>query len=178
MGWRKKSRAPKGYTCRVCGGQHGEVPLHYGASAPLAYYGVPEAERKDRCLLSSDQCVIDEEHFFIVGNLELPVIGHDEHFSWDVWVSLSQENFARAYQLWTRPGRESEPPYFGWLSTALPCYPEPTVHLKTHVHTRAVGRRPLVELEPTDHPLAVEQRTGITWDRVREIAEQVLHPRE
>src|SRR5207248_5640632 len=105
------------------------------------------------------------EPFFIVGNLEIPVIGHAEHFSWDVWVSLSKDNFKRAYQLWTTPGRESEPPYFGWLSTRLPGYPD-TLHLKTHVHTREVGRRPRVELEPTDHPLAVEQRAGIIPDGI------------
>jgi hypothetical protein len=39
------------------------------------------------------------------------------------------------------------------------------------VHTRAVGLVPWIELEPTDHPLAVDQRTGITWERIREIAE-------
>ncbi|MFE9812605.1 hypothetical protein [Streptomyces sp. NPDC005548] len=32
-----------------------------------------------------------------------------------------------------------------------------------------------VELEPTDHPLAIEQRTGISLERVREIASTVLH---
>lgn len=45
----------------------------------------------------------------------------------------------------------------------------------TRVHTRPVGERPVIELEPTDHPLAVEQRTGITLDRVREIAAALLH---
>ncbi len=30
---------------------------------------------------------------------------------------------------------------------------------------------PYVELEPTDHPLAIEQRNGITLDRVKEIEE-------
>lgn len=165
-----------GYHCRACGEHHAELPLHYGAAAPAHYHLVPEAERETRALLSSDQCVIDGEHFYIVGNLELPVLGHDELFSWDVWVSLSRDNFRRAYELWETPGREAEPAYFGWLSTDLPGYPQ-TLLLKTHVHTRAVGRRPRVELEPTDHPLAVEQRTGITWDRVREIAELVLHPR-
>jgi hypothetical protein len=164
----------QGFHCRGCGKYHAELPMHYGAAAPLAYYGVPEAERETRTLLSSDQCVIDGEHFFIVGNLEIPVAGEKQRFSWDVWVSLSKENFKRAFQLWNTPGRESEPPYFGWLSTALPGYPD-TLHLKTHVHTRAVGRRPFVELEPTDHPLAVEQRAGITLDRVQEIAELVLH---
>jgi hypothetical protein len=43
------------------------------------------------------------------------------------------------------------------------------------VHTREVGQRPRIELEPTDHPLAVEQRQGITRERVQEIAEIVLH---
>jgi len=43
------------------------------------------------------------------------------------------------------------------------------------VHTQPVGVRPVVELEPTDHPLAVEQRTGITVARVQEFAEQLLH---
>jgi hypothetical protein len=35
--------------------------------------------------------------------------------------------------------------------------------------------RPYVELELTDHPLAIEQRTGISIERVQEIAECVLH---
>jgi len=52
-----------------------------------------------------------------------------------------------------------------------------TVALKTLVHTREVGRRPFIELEATDHPLAVEQRSGISIERVQEIAEAVLHAR-
>ncbi|MFD9615564.1 DUF2199 domain-containing protein [Streptomyces sp. NPDC059083] len=49
------------------------------------------------------------------------------------------------------------------------------MNLKTKLHTQPIGDRPLVELEPTDHPLAVEQRTGITSARVQWIAEQILH---
>jgi hypothetical protein len=72
-------------------------------------------------------------------------------------------------------GREAEPPMFGWLMAALPTYEPSTLSLKTMVHTRPLGLRPLVELEPTDHPLAVEQREGITLARVQQIAEQLLH---
>ena len=78
-------------------------------------------------------------------------------------------------ELWEIEGRESEPPYFGWLSTSLPCYEAETFLLKTRVHTRPVGRRPFIELEPTEHSLAIEQRNGITLKRVQEIAECVLH---
>lgn len=53
-------------------------------------------------------------------------------------------------------------------------YPD-TLLLKTHVHTREVGTRPYIELEATEHPLAVEQRNGITGARVREIGELFEH---
>ena len=65
-------------------------------------------------------------------------------------------------------------PFFGWLCTSLPAYPE-TLHLKTMVHLRDYGIRPYVELEATDHPLAVEQRNGITMERVQEIVDLVEH---
>jgi hypothetical protein len=96
-------------------------------------------------------------------------------FTWGVWVSLSSSNFSRTTDSWNQPGRENEPPYFGWLSTELPLYEPSTVQLKTHVHTRPVGEKPFVEVEPTDHPLAVEQRTGITMARVQQITEHALH---
>jgi hypothetical protein len=73
-----------GYRCRRCGQHHEELPLHYGFGAPAYWYGIPESERPRRCLLSSDQCIIDDQHFFVLGNLELPIIGSGEHFSWDV----------------------------------------------------------------------------------------------
>ena len=57
-----------------------------------------------------------------------------------------------------------------------PFYP-PTTGLKLNVHTREVGRRPFLELEPTEHPLAVEQRQGITVERVRQLNEAILHRR-
>lgn len=50
-----------------------------------------------------------------------------------------------------------------------------TLHLKTMVHLRDHGIRPVIELESTDHPLAVEQRCGITLDRVTEIVHLVDH---
>jgi len=56
----------------------------------------------------------------------------------------------------------------GWLNAELPLYPS-TVNLKTKVHLRDDGVRPSIELEPTDHPLAVEQREGIPVARVAEI---------
>ncbi|MGL6074795.1 MAG: DUF2199 domain-containing protein [Fimbriiglobus sp.] len=164
----------KGWQCRCCGKMHDELPMHYGAEGPELWFTIPEKKRKKRVMMNKDVCLIDEKYGFIVGNLEIPVLDSPDHFSWDVWVSLSLPNFFQAHKVWNDPGRESEPPYFGWISTSLPGYPE-TLHLKSFVHTRAVGCRPRIELEPTDHPLAIEQRDGITLARVQEIAELVLH---
>lgn len=61
----------------------------------------------------------------------------------------------------------------GWLNVRLP-YPD-TFNMKTNLHLRDDGQDPLVELEPTDHPLAVEQRNGITVDRVAEIYAREMH---
>jgi len=164
------------YRCSICNELHSGIPFSYGSPLPRTAYDVPESERDERVLLSSDQCIVDDEHFFILGRVELPVLdGDEEIFSWNAWVSLSRENFERVSELWEVEGRENEPPYFGWLSTTLPCYEPDTFLLKTHVHTRPVGERPFIELEPTDHPLAIEQRNGITLKRVQEIAECVRH---
>nr|WSX52961.1 DUF2199 domain-containing protein [Streptomyces sp. NBC_00974] len=163
-----------GFTCSCCGDHHAELPMSYSTRAPDDWD--PSFENDPDSMLSSDQCVIKGQHFFIGGLVEIPVIGSQDVFSWGVWVSLSKDNFARAVEVWNTQGREAERPYFGWLSTELALYSEGTSNLKTNAHTRPLGRRPSIELEPTDHPLAVEQRTGITLDRVREIAMAVLHP--
>lgn len=166
---------PNGYFCQRCGSHHDELPMTYGADAPELYYRIPEEERATRCDLTEELCMVDDEFFFIRGCLEIPVVDGNQPFVWGVWVSLSQQNFARVAEIWEQPDRESEPPMFGWLSTSLPLYPE-TLNLKTHVHIRAVGKRPFIELEPTDHPLAVEQREGILMRRVEEIASVLAHP--
>lgn len=63
---------------------------------------------------------------------------------------------------------------FGWLNAWLKPYPD-TINLKTRVHFRDDGIRPYIELEPTDHPLAVEQREGVSVDRVAEIYALMVH---
>jgi len=164
-----------GYTCGTCGVVHDELPMSFGPHAPFPWFNIPESERAERCVLDENLCGIDE-HRFVRGRIELPVRDGPEPFVWLVWVSLSAQNFERTVDLWTHAGREQEPPYFGWLTTALPYAPS-TLGLKTQVHTRPVGVRPSIDLEPTDHPLAIEQHHGITMARVREIAESILHPR-
>lgn len=163
------------FDCAMCGSVHEGIPC-FAWDFPAQYLAVPEAERAARVHLTDDVCVIDEEWFFVRGSLEIPVYGHDEPLSYGVWLSLSRASFAQYSAMLEEVDRVSGAKFFGWLCTAIPGYPD-TQLLKTMVHVRPWPRRPFVELEPTDHPLAVEQRTGIPPWRVQQIAERVMHPR-
>ncbi len=161
------------FRCTDCDEWHEGMPS-FGASAPLYYYSVPEAERSARCELTADTCVVDREFFFVRGCIDIPVHGVDEPFSWGAWVSLARHNFEELVSLLNRTDRSTYGPYFGWLSADFKVYPA-AENLKTYAHLRNNGIRPFIELEPTDHPLAIEQREGITADRVAEIYAAYMH---
>ena len=162
------------YVCHRCGEKHAGLPYAYGGAYAPDYWN-DELANDETSLLDEELCVIGGENFFVRARIILPVIDEVREFEWGVWVSLSHTNFERTVELWTAEGREQEPSYFGFVATTLPTYEPTTLELKSRVHTRPVGERPVVELEPTDHPLAVEQRDGITRARVQEIAEAMLH---
>lgn len=106
--------------------------------------------------------------FYMRGTIEIPVLDAARDLRLTVWVSLGGEDFARAHRLWEDPRRAEEPAYLGRLCNRIPGYPD-TWHLATYVHTQPVGFRPVVELEPSDHPLVTDQKRGITVARVVEL---------
>jgi hypothetical protein len=161
------------FTCPSCGKIHSGMPA-FSAAAPLSYYAVPEMDRGTRCKLGTDDCVIDGDSYFVRGCIEIPVHGENEPFSWGVWVSLSESSYKQWSEHYHSEKRSHIGPFFGWLDAWLKFYPE-TVNLKTRVHLRDGGIRPYIELEPTDHPLAVEQREGISVARVAELYTKIVH---
>ena len=164
------------FRCSSCGELHQGMPS-FGTDAPLSYYDVPKEERESRCLLGSDTCIIDGDSYFVQGCIEIPVHGETESFAWGVWVSLSEASYKQWVEHFHLSKRSHIGPFFGWLNAWLKPYPK-TVNLKTRVHLRDDGIRPFIELEPTDHPLAVEQREGISAQRVAELYSQVVHAAE
>ena len=155
------------WTCKCCGKQQSTLPLDVALQVPDYWLGLSEEERRQRGRIDSDVCLVDE-HIFVRGCIEIPLIDNDEMFVWGAWVSLSKESFRRVVDLWDKDAVENEPPKFGWLSNSISSYPD-TLGLKADVYLRGGNLRPLIKLEPTDHPLAVEQRQGISLARVEEI---------
>jgi len=161
------------FKCATCNEWDEGIP-GWGWNYPPHYHVIPSAERDKRCFLTTDLCVVDDEAFYICGCLEFPVVESTDIMSLRVWVSLSEKNFLEFQKLIGVPQRSSYGPYFGWLCVPIPTYPD-TMHLKTKVHIRDKGIRPYVELEPTDHPLAVEQREGVSAERIQALYDFFEH---
>ncbi len=163
-----------GYVCRICGERH-ILPLSYSVKVPMAARAVPVDELEARVVITPDQCVIDNKEFFLRGRIPVPVHGLEEPFIWGVWAEVGPKDFLRTTQLWNVLGREAEPAFPGYLNSEIPLYGD-TINLEVNVQTQVVGRRPHFLVSRADHPLAIEQREGISLKRVEEIAERMQHP--
>lgn len=167
------------WRCIGCGALHDDLPLSYKTGPPVIWATLTPAVR-EQSVLDDEVCVVrrvgGEDAYFIRGNIEIPLLDGDAPaFVWTVWCSLSPESFKATISAWDKPGREATAPMFGWLSSLLQPYPS-TLNLPTNVRTRPIGQRPGVDVQqPSEHPIAIEQRLGITMRRVEEIAAAVLH---
>ena len=124
-------------------------------------------------MLSSDTCAIAEDRFGR-GVIEIPLRDRGDVFCDGVWVTLSRAHFARFLDLYEAEDREQTEQWFGWQCNKLPGYPD-TLLLKTNLHLQPYPTRPRIELAPSAHPLAIEQRDGITMARWQEIIELNTH---
>ena len=143
---------PFTFTCPCCGEKVLGLPdvVH---GAPDYYLSVPEAERENRCRLTSDFCSVDDEHFFIRALCRVPVIGGAHDFTWGIWVTLSKKDFYRYFDSYDDPNQSELGGMFGWLANQLRNYPD-TLSLQTSVFPQDDNQRPLVYINDVhaDHP--------------------------
>jgi hypothetical protein len=161
------------WTCPCCGLKHGGLfDLVY--SKPDSWPGDAAPRPNSEVLTSSnilteDFCILNGEHFFVRCLLRLPLVTKpDISFGFGIWASLSSANFDLYLETFDGGEQGDLGPWFGWFSNRLNGYPD-TMGLKCNVQPQADRQRPLILLEPTQHPLAVEQRAGVTFDRVLEL---------
>jgi hypothetical protein len=165
------------WKCHSCDEWHTGPCLDFSYHAPVYWSDGKEKldetapltlDQLPTTYLNEDICIIDGEHFFIRGLINLPIIGTAETFRWGVWGSLSKDNFEKLLSMFEDPKRVELPPMFSWLSNQIDEYPD-TINLKMYAHIQEPRDRPTFELEPTNHPLSQEYHHGITPERVKEI---------
>jgi hypothetical protein len=168
---RLESLSSRGFDCASCGETHFGM-LDLALDRPIGWpdeLEKYEIHRNGDFLLTDDLCVMHGNEFYVRGVIELPIKHAEEHsFRYGVWSSLSQENFKIYKDNFDLNQCDHLGPWFGWFSNELKGYPK-TLHLKVKVFPQNERSRPSFALEPTDHPLAVEQREGIEIDRILEV---------
>ncbi len=153
------------FRCTTCEETHENLP-DIGVDKPDYWWGIPEDERAKRIDLTEDTCIIDNKHFFIRAVIEIPVLDYQERFGFGVWVSQKDENF---YKYVENPDSDEIGPFFGWLSTNIDFYEKDTISLKTMAYFQGDGKRPVIEVEPSEHPLSIDQNNGITLEKAWKI---------
>jgi hypothetical protein len=162
------------FKCTCCGGWHEGIPS-YNAESPRYYSSLPNAERAARCVVDSDTCVVDQKFFFVRGCLEIPVQGAFNPFVWGVWVSLSKNRSINSWHASTQQNARTSARSLAGSPPNCRFIRARRTSSKTRVPLRDDGMRPYIELEPTEHPLALEQRCGITAERLAEICSRLEH---
>ncbi|WP_051221537.1 DUF2199 domain-containing protein [Conexibacter woesei] len=154
--------------CEACGETHDGVPFTLKIRCPSSWTDGaavhPESELLDA------HCVIGGERFFLHGFVLIPVTDAERDFEWGIWVEVDEKDFLLRCARWSARGRERDAPVPGRLAVTLPGYGGSTLGIPGLLQDREVGLRPVFTLTDAGHPLAREQRLGITMARVIDLA--------
>ncbi len=161
------------YICPCCGQKYDELPLCFGFDYPAYYFSVPPDEREKRIELKESLCVVDSEHFFHRGRLTIPIVDHSEDLIFNVWTSISEDNFGIRMDLWEDPDRINQEPYFGWLQTIVPTYGD-TLNIKTIAIEKEAGLIPEIKSIEENHPLTIDQENGITYKKALDLVAHII----
>jgi hypothetical protein len=164
-----------GYVCEICGHFHGGQYISLAFDSPDPYAALSTIER-DRAHLGTDDCVIGGDEYYLRGIIELPIVGLDEVFLWGAWARVWQKDYEEFAAHYDAEGRDKLiGPYKARLCNNFPGYELETLNLKCNLKVQPVGTRPLLVIDEPEHPLATEQRNGISLTRARQLSALVRH---
>ena len=168
-----------GFTCSVCGEHHDELLRDIRADVPDAVFELPEEERAERARVGSDSAqyvdAAGANHLYTRGVIHVPIQGADDEFRFGVWVEVAEADFTRLGELWHDPEGWRARPVAGTLANELTLY-DGSRGLGVSVQlSENVNLLPRVEVGDAPHPLARDQREGITEVQAQRLAESVLH---
>lgn len=162
-----------GFKCDCCGVTYDEIPFCFGNDKPDYYYSIPNEERDKRIELKESLCVVDKKHFFHRGRLIIPITDYKEDLIFNVWTSISEDNFCERMDFWDDGNRINNGPYFGWLQTNVPSYGD-TINIKTIAIENGLGIIPHIKITEENHPLKFDQEFGISYEKALRIVNEIL----
>ena len=168
-------------TCPYCEELHDLLAFEPSFRMPDAYLAVPPAQREFRTMATKDACAIRDmddsnRRYFLRVLAPFYVEGLPDPVSWGVWVEVKERDFQRVQELWSAPEQAEEPPFFGTMANKLPAY-ENTLEITGVVTLTDPTHIPAFNATaPEDHRFVIEQRTGVSTQRVAEWLAPIHHP--
>lgn len=159
-----------GFVCTRCGETHEDLAA-WTYKKPDPWLGLTELQKAaGKC--DDDLCRTDDGHFFVRAVLELPLIGGPQTtFEFGVWGSLSEVNFYRYVESFDDDDQSKLGSMFSYLSNEVRGFQD-SFALQADMEPRDDRLRPVLLLHATDHPLAIAQRDGISFEKVLDIVHQ------
>ena len=152
------------YRCPDCRDIHDGLP-DLCFALPDAIFGLDEADRAARALISTDLCVLDDRRYFMRCVLEVAIAGQTDLFAYGLWAEVSARDFTRyaVYYNTEAPAQISQ--FEGRVANRVPLTEE-TLGLSCAVHlSNEDETRPAIAVAVHGHPLHAEQVHGIGLDR-------------
>lgn len=166
-----KGRKKRSWVCRVCGQSHDHLPTDFGWKLPDDIWALGQEVREEKLEWSTDDC-FHEDRWFLRGVLQVPFNFGSGCWGWGVWAEVDQ---AVVHKLWALGDSDgsNEPREEGKLACAIPVFTD-SLGLPLEVQFGPGDKRPLFFLPfHSPHPLALEQREGISESRYHEIVSVV-----
>ncbi len=162
------------YICSSCGKEHAGLPTDWGFKLPDVVFSLSYLDKYRRSRSNADLCTLDESRYFLRGLLPVPLSGQDDEFSWGIWVEIDKP-IHDLYLSHYNDDLSGEHPALGFIANAIPAFSglgsEPV-----EIRFSDAKSRPSFYLLPSSaHPLAAEQRSGISPHRHHQYLEACGH---
>lgn len=166
------------WVCPACGERHEGLLTFFAQPAPDSWAEAPlwARIRAGRSKSFRSLKTADQRRYFVRGHLTIPRLEYpDDPFGWSIWAEIDETDFRLLVHTLEDPQRIEQAPVRGRLDADLP-YDVPTRGLTVLLHQNPPGEaNDMIVSDAEAHPLAMEQRSGITEPRVAEINHRLLH---
>lgn len=151
---------------------HAPDDVFQAAKAGLAPHSGELTDLEIGYKLNADLCVMRESElheyrYFVRSVLPIPMAGTTDVFSLGVWAEVSIIDFNYVIQKWGVKDQRDLPPLSATLANDLPAT-EGAKGLVLAMQLISADQRPTLTVMNPDHRLFIEQRDGITLERVNE----------
>lgn len=166
------------YKCNICGKNH-SIYFGFESLESETILEIPESERKNRVIKVGNLSVVDNQLIIVRGNLFVKCNELEETYLYfDVWVKIKTEDFQKKIEEYEKDKVNYDPTLIGKLESQLILYDDTKnieVEVTNYEHDKVDT---LVKVLKKNHQLEIDQRNGISNERLIELMEKIHHRRK